>query len=165
MDKILVTGGAGFIGSHFVKRLLDREDVAAVTVLDTLTYAGFKENLADVFIFSPKLNFERGNILDQDLVDELVQRHDRNQPTATRSPTRKPRSSAPSPSSSMRPAISCPGTSGKVTLGRPPLTKRASVWQTPHASTAILTWPTPGRGTSFSVRCSVPLGSVVCATR
>ncbi|MET7519217.1 dTDP-glucose 4,6-dehydratase [Streptomyces sp. NPDC005480] len=76
MDKILVTGGAGFIGSHFVKRLLDREDVAAVTVLDTLTYAGFKENLADVFI-SPKLNFERGNIVDQDLVDELVQRHDR----------------------------------------------------------------------------------------
>ncbi len=37
-----------------------------------------------------------------------------------------------------------PGTSGKETPGRPPLTKRASVWQTPHASTAILTWPAPG---------------------
>ncbi|WP_338704340.1 dTDP-glucose 4,6-dehydratase (plasmid) [Streptomyces sp. Q6] len=75
MDNILVTGGAGFIGSHFVKRLLERDDVATVTVLDTLTYAGHKANLSDSFI-SPKLNFERGNILDQQLVDELVQRHD-----------------------------------------------------------------------------------------
>lgn len=75
MDKILVTGGAGFIGSHFVKRLLASPDTAEVTVLDALTYAGHKENLADVFT-SPKLSFLRGNILDQELVDELVQRHD-----------------------------------------------------------------------------------------
>ncbi|MEU2432470.1 MULTISPECIES: dTDP-glucose 4,6-dehydratase [unclassified Streptomyces] len=75
MDKILVTGGAGFIGSHFVKRLLACEDTAEVTVLDALTYAGQKENLADVLL-SPKLSFICGNILDQPLVDELVQRHD-----------------------------------------------------------------------------------------
>ena len=43
--RILVTGGAGFIGSHFVKRLLRGGD--DVVVLDKLTYAGRKENLHD----------------------------------------------------------------------------------------------------------------------
>ncbi|MFJ9179409.1 dTDP-glucose 4,6-dehydratase [Streptomyces sp. NPDC102360] len=75
MDKIIVTGGAGFIGSHFVRRLLAADDVAEVTVLDSLTYAGHKENLEDALL-SPKLSFVRGNIIDQELVDELVQRHD-----------------------------------------------------------------------------------------
>ncbi|MGN9821344.1 NAD-dependent epimerase/dehydratase family protein [Streptomyces sp. SD11] len=37
---MLVTGGAGFIGSYFVKRLLARDDITGVTVLDTLTYTG-----------------------------------------------------------------------------------------------------------------------------
>ncbi|MFE0104472.1 dTDP-glucose 4,6-dehydratase [Streptomyces sp. NPDC059009] len=75
MEKIIVTGGAGFIGSHFVKLLLASNDVAEVTVLDALTYAGHKENLDDA-LTSPKVNFVRGNILDEDLVDDLVQRHD-----------------------------------------------------------------------------------------
>ncbi|MEU6375496.1 dTDP-glucose 4,6-dehydratase [Streptomyces sp. NPDC046909] len=75
MEKILVTGGAGFIGSHFAARMLACGDIAEVTVLDALTYAGHKENLAPV-LTSPKLSFVRGNILDQHLVDELVQRHD-----------------------------------------------------------------------------------------
>uniref|UniRef100_A0AAU2VGD4 dTDP-glucose 4,6-dehydratase n=1 Tax=Streptomyces sp. NBC_00003 TaxID=2903608 RepID=A0AAU2VGD4_9ACTN len=74
MEKILVTGGAGFIGSHFVKRLLKADDVAAVTVLDALTYAGHKENLGEAFL-SPKLTFVEGNILDADLVDALVGQH------------------------------------------------------------------------------------------
>lgn len=74
MDRILVTGGAGFIGSHFVKRLLRSDDVSAVTVLDTLTYAGHIENLGEAFL-SPKLTFVEGNILDVELVDELVRRH------------------------------------------------------------------------------------------
>ena len=38
--KILVTGGAGFIGSHFVRRLLSEPDVMSVILLDNLTYAG-----------------------------------------------------------------------------------------------------------------------------
>jgi dTDP-glucose 4,6-dehydratase len=74
MDKVLITGGAGFIGSHFVKRILRAEDVAEVTVLDALTYAGHIENLGEAFL-SPKLAFVHGNILDANLVDELVQRH------------------------------------------------------------------------------------------
>jgi dTDP-glucose 4,6-dehydratase len=74
MEEILVTGGAGFIGSHFVKRLLRCDDVARVTVLDALTYAGHTENLGEAFL-SPKLAFVQGSILDAALVDELVQRH------------------------------------------------------------------------------------------
>lgn len=74
MDKVLVTGGAGFIGSHFVKRILRGDDVAEVTVLDALTYAGHIENLGEAFL-SPKLTFVHGNILDADLVDTLVREH------------------------------------------------------------------------------------------
>ncbi|MFF5505859.1 dTDP-glucose 4,6-dehydratase [Streptomyces roseolus] len=71
MKRVLVTGGAGFIGSHFVKRILAAGDVAEVIVLDALTYAGHMENLGEAF-FSPKLTFVHGNILDADLVDTLV---------------------------------------------------------------------------------------------
>ncbi|MFB7465829.1 dTDP-glucose 4,6-dehydratase [Streptomyces sp. NPDC056224] len=74
MDKVLVTGGAGFIGSHFVKRILRADDVAEVTVLDALTYAGHIENLGEAFL-SPKLRFVHGNIIDAKLVDDLVQQH------------------------------------------------------------------------------------------
>ncbi|MFM9700672.1 dTDP-glucose 4,6-dehydratase [Streptomyces europaeiscabiei] len=74
MDKLLVTGGAGFIGSHFVKRMLRADDIGHVTVLDALTYAGHIENLGEAFL-SPKLTFVHGNILDADLVDTLVRQH------------------------------------------------------------------------------------------
>lgn len=71
LERILVTGGAGFIGSHFVKRLLHAGDVAQVTVLDALTYAGHRENLGEA-LQSPKLTFVNGNILDAHLVGELI---------------------------------------------------------------------------------------------
>jgi len=74
MQDVLVTGGAGFIGSHFVKRLLAAGDIAHVTVLDALTYAGSRENLGDAFL-SPKLSFIEGSILDAGLVAELVAAH------------------------------------------------------------------------------------------
>ncbi|RII07987.1 dTDP-glucose 4,6-dehydratase [Streptomyces sp. YIM 130001] len=67
---LLVTGGAGFIGSHFVKHLVQAEDVTRVTVLDALTYAGHSENLATVL--SDKLRFVHGTICDRPLVDKLV---------------------------------------------------------------------------------------------
>ncbi|MGW1327976.1 dTDP-glucose 4,6-dehydratase [Streptomyces antibioticus] len=74
MYEVLVTGGAGFIGSHFVRRILCRNDISRVTVLDALTYAGHPENLGDAFL-DPKLTFVHGNILDGPLVDELMARH------------------------------------------------------------------------------------------
>ncbi len=77
--KILVTGGAGFIGSHYVRTLLaggypGYED-ARVTVLDSLTYAGNLANLAPVAV-SPRLEFVRGDIADAALIGSLVPGHD-----------------------------------------------------------------------------------------
>jgi dTDP-glucose 4,6-dehydratase len=74
MHDVLVTGGAGFIGSHFVRRLLAAGDINRVTVLDALTYAGSRENLGDAFL-SPKLAFAEGSILDADLVAGLMDGH------------------------------------------------------------------------------------------
>ncbi|MER5969687.1 dTDP-glucose 4,6-dehydratase [Streptomyces sp. NPDC002055] len=71
MEHVLVTGGAGFIGSHFVKRIVRADDVARVTVLDALTYAGHIENLGTAF-FSDKLRFVQGDIRDRAHVDEVM---------------------------------------------------------------------------------------------
>ncbi|MEU7740412.1 dTDP-glucose 4,6-dehydratase [Nonomuraea sp. NPDC049158] len=73
--NILVTGGAGFIGSHYVRSLLlgsypGYEDVS-VTVLDELTYAGNLENLAPV-AGHPRYRFLRGDITDTRLLAEIV---------------------------------------------------------------------------------------------
>jgi dTDP-glucose 4,6-dehydratase len=57
--KVLVTGGAGFIGSNFVHYLLKKHPDTEVTVLDKLTYAGRKENLQDVL---SKIRFIKGDI-------------------------------------------------------------------------------------------------------
>jgi dTDP-glucose 4,6-dehydratase len=69
--RLLVTGGAGFIGSNFVRRILDRHGEARVTVLDKLTYAGNRANLADVEADS-RFTFVVGDIADADLVDRLA---------------------------------------------------------------------------------------------
>ncbi len=77
--RILVTGGAGFIGSHYVRTMLSGgypgyED-ATVTVLDSLTYAGNLANL-DPVSAHPQLRFVRGDITDVTLVRALVPGHD-----------------------------------------------------------------------------------------
>lgn len=69
--KILVTGGAGFIGSNFVRMYLDRHADAKIVNLDKLTYAGNLENLRDVEK-DPRYRFVRGDICDADTVDGLV---------------------------------------------------------------------------------------------
>ena len=69
--KILVTGGAGFIGSHFVRRLLSEPDVMSVIVLDNLTYAGRIENLEE-FKSDSRFKFVKGDIRDIEVVEGLV---------------------------------------------------------------------------------------------
>jgi dTDP-glucose 4,6-dehydratase len=71
--KVLVTGGAGFIGSNFVRRSLDLKPNLQVTVLDCLTYSGRLKNLDGLI---EKINFVEGNILDRPLVDKLVSETD-----------------------------------------------------------------------------------------
>ncbi|MDI1464529.1 dTDP-glucose 4,6-dehydratase [Catellatospora sp. KI3] len=73
--KILVTGGAGFIGSNYARTQLSDARGDAVTVLDKLTYCGNRDNLAPV-ADSPRLTFVEGDICDADLVDELIPGHD-----------------------------------------------------------------------------------------
>ena len=64
--RVLVTGGAGFIGSHFVERLVDGHPSCHVVVLDALTYAGRRENLADVP--PARMTFVHGDIRNPEAV-------------------------------------------------------------------------------------------------
>ena len=73
--KYLVTGGAGFIGSNFVRWVLDREADATVTNLDAMTYAGVPATVAELDEY-PGHTFVRGDIRDADLMDEIVPGHD-----------------------------------------------------------------------------------------
>ena len=74
--RLLVTGGAGFIGSNFVRRIVDGSltGIDQVTILDKLTYAGTLTNLEML----PKNSFEfiKGDIADPILLDQLTKRHD-----------------------------------------------------------------------------------------
>src|SRR6476659_4180876 len=71
MVKVLVTGGAGFIGSNFVHHALSTHDDWEVTTLDKLTYAGRLENLRDV-IDHPRHVFVKGDIADANVAAPLV---------------------------------------------------------------------------------------------
>lgn len=68
--KILVTGGAGFIGSNFVHWIMKNTEDVEVVVLDALTYAGNVLNLNG--IPSNRFQFVQGNICDENLVDKLI---------------------------------------------------------------------------------------------
>ena len=73
--RLLVTGGAGFIGSAFVRLVLERHPADTVTTLDALTYAGNPANLAGLEDH-PRHRFVRGDIADPVLIDDLVPGHD-----------------------------------------------------------------------------------------
>ena len=74
--RILVTGGAGFIGSNFVRRIIDGtyNEFSSLTVVDKLTYAGNLSNLAEI----PKgsMNFIQGDICDTGLMERLAKKSD-----------------------------------------------------------------------------------------
>jgi dTDP-glucose 4,6-dehydratase len=72
MVEVLVTGGAGFIGSNFVRYALDHHQDWRVTTLDKLTYAGRRENLHDV-MDHPRHTFVRGDIADGPVSGPLVE--------------------------------------------------------------------------------------------
>lgn len=74
MKRIIVTGGAGFIGSNFVHYVVAHHPDVHITVLDKLTYAGNKDNLAG--LPEDRVSLVVGDIADAALVDELVQQTD-----------------------------------------------------------------------------------------
>ncbi len=71
--KLLVTGGAGFIGSNFVHHIVKEHPDYEVTVLDKLTYAGRKENLQDIL---DKITFIHGDITKREDVEKATREHD-----------------------------------------------------------------------------------------
>jgi dTDP-glucose 4,6-dehydratase len=74
MHNLLVTGGAGFIGSNFVRYILIHEQDVRIVNLDALTYAGSPENLLDL-PDPDRHEFVHGNINDRALIDRLLQEH------------------------------------------------------------------------------------------
>ena len=73
--NVLVTGGAGFIGSNFVHQTLGEHPDVRIVNLDLLTYAGNPDNLEGV-MDSPRHVFTRGDILDDALVTRLLEEYE-----------------------------------------------------------------------------------------
>src|ERR1700749_1961139 len=74
MKSILITGGAGFIGSHVVRRFVSRYPDYLIVNVDALTYAGNLENLADIED-KPNYAFERADIKDKAQISAIFDKH------------------------------------------------------------------------------------------
>jgi dTDP-glucose 4,6-dehydratase len=75
MKNILITGGAGFIGSHVVRRFVTNHPEYHIYNLDALTYAGNLENLRDIEN-APNYTFVKGDIVDAAFIDQLISETD-----------------------------------------------------------------------------------------
>lgn len=74
MKKILITGGAGFIGSHVIRLFVNKYPDYVIVNLDALTYAGNLENLKDIE-HAPNYSFIKGDITDESFVNQLFTDH------------------------------------------------------------------------------------------
>ena len=74
MKNVLITGGAGFIGSNFIRYLLKTESEVRVINFDALTYAGSQENLKDLAA-PERYTFVQGNICDQEMVNKTLRQY------------------------------------------------------------------------------------------
>jgi dTDP-glucose 4,6-dehydratase len=74
MKRILITGGAGFIGSHVVRRFVTKYPDYQIFNLDALTYAGNLENISDIEN-APNYTFVKGDIVDADFINNLFQKY------------------------------------------------------------------------------------------
>ena len=74
-NRVLVTGGAGFIGSNFIRYVLENYASVSIVNLDLLTYAGSLENLRDL-PSQEKYHFIKGDIQDEDLVQNILRDHE-----------------------------------------------------------------------------------------
>src|ERR1035438_1913449 len=72
--KIMITGGAGFIGSHVIRLFVKKYPEYFIVNLDALTYAGNLENLRDIEN-DPNYKFERGDIIDEKRISGLFEQY------------------------------------------------------------------------------------------
>jgi dTDP-glucose 4,6-dehydratase len=76
MMNLLITGGAGFIGSNLIRHVIDQPEISKLVNLDCLTYAGHLENLDGIHGVHPRYAFEQVDLRDKEEVLRVIRQHD-----------------------------------------------------------------------------------------